>query len=441
MQPVTLVPGSPRLVARAAGQAPRRSARPDGRGTRTTTPGASRSRSCPTPSGRLRRPLPRVQLQLHVPRRRRPPRAPPRAGHPHRRRPRGRHRRLGLVAAQPARRRVADRAHRVARQGPRLRARLAGRDQRRARGHDRVARSRSSSRPSPARAGSGGPRSSAGSPTTAATAPSCTCPTASTSSARTRRAAEFSVAVLGAGSRTWTRDEVAGEPWPVREPARRHPDRADRQPAAPHGRSSTPTAVRSRASRARRRAVRDRDGHEQPGRDQQAARRHHQRLGPRRLPPALAHRTGQVEIDEKTGQPVEPFSSAVDRLWILPPPDPEDPNPATPELGRVRADRPRADDRRRSTWRCSTSARSAARRTTTSCRSRASRPRASRSSRAETGLVAKVADSQLYKGESWEEVFRLNFAFRDDPRGKRPRRRDHLEGPREPDRGRRTPTR
>ena len=35
---------------------------------------------------------------------------------------------------------------------------------------------------------------------------------------------------------------------------------------------------------------------------------------------------------------------------------------------------------------------------------------------AETGLVAKVKDSQLYKGEGLEEVFRLNFAFRGDER-------------------------
>ena len=34
----------------------------------------------------------------------------------------------------------------------------------------------------------------------------------------------------------------------------------------------------------------------------------------------------------------------------------------------------------------------------------------------ETGLMAKVADSMLNKGESWEEVFRLNFLFRGDPR-------------------------
>ena len=131
-------PGLARLVARPARQAPRRSARPDGavRGVLRRAPAARvRVRHLP---GSLRRPLPRVQLQLHVPRRGRPPRAPPGAGHPHRRQPRRRHRRLGLVAAQPARRRVADRAHRVARQGPRLRARLARRGQRRARGHDRV---------------------------------------------------------------------------------------------------------------------------------------------------------------------------------------------------------------------------------------------------------------------------------------------------------------
>ena len=41
----------------------------------------------------------------------------------------------------------------------------------------------------------------------------------------------------------------------------------------------------------------------------------------------------EIEIDEKTGQPVEPFRAAVDRLWMLPPPDPEDPNPPKVELG------------------------------------------------------------------------------------------------------------
>jgi len=35
----------------------------------------------------------------------------------------------------------------------------------------------------------------------------------------------------------------------------------------------------------------------------------------------------------------------------------------------------------------------------------------------ESGLAAKVADSQTYTGEPLEEVFRLNFAWRGDPRG------------------------
>ena len=79
------------MVARPSGHAPRRAVGATGwSGTRRTTPGASRSRSCP-PAFRagLRRPLPRVQLQLHVPRRGRPPRAALRAGHPHRRQPGG----------------------------------------------------------------------------------------------------------------------------------------------------------------------------------------------------------------------------------------------------------------------------------------------------------------------------------------------------------------
>jgi hypothetical protein len=40
-----------------------------------------------------------------------------------------------------------------------------------------------------------------------------------------------------------------------------------------------------------------------------------------------------IPIDPDTGQPVEPFRSAVDRLWMVPPPDPDDPHPPKVEFG------------------------------------------------------------------------------------------------------------
>ena len=126
----------------------------------------------------------------------------------------------------------------------------------------------------------------------------------------------------------------------------------------------------------------------------------------------------QVEIDEKTGQPIEPFKAAVDRLWILPPPDPDDPSAKdvqpkfgefeqtelsgliagigseTQELGSIsqtpyhfllpQSGQPPSGESLKS---------------------------------AEASLVAKVGDTQTYTGEPLEEVFRLNFAWRGDPRG------------------------
>ena len=40
-----------------------------------------------------------------------------------------------------------------------------------------------------------------------------------------------------------------------------------------------------------------------------------------------------IPTDPVTGQPIEPFKAAVDRLWVQPPPDPEDPNPPRVEFG------------------------------------------------------------------------------------------------------------
>lgn len=44
-----------------------------------------------------------------------------------------------------------------------------------------------------------------------------------------------------------------------------------------------------------------------------------------------------IPEDPKTHQPVEPFKAAVDRLWVVPPPDPDDPNPQEAKFGEFSA--------------------------------------------------------------------------------------------------------
>jgi hypothetical protein len=127
----------------------------------------------------------------------------------------------------------------------------------------------------------------------------------------------------------------------------------------------------------------------------------------------------QVEIDEKTGQPVEPFRAAVDRLWILPPPDPEDPtgDAHQPEFGEFEQTdlAPMV-----ATIQMEVQALGAISRTPYHyLLPQSGQPPSGESLKsAETGLVAKVRDSMLHKGEGWEEVFRLNFLFRGDARGR-----------------------
>lgn len=45
----------------------------------------------------------------------------------------------------------------------------------------------------------------------------------------------------------------------------------------------------------------------------------------------------EIPVDPDTGVAIEPFKAAVDRLWVVPPPDPEDPNPTTTKFGEFEA--------------------------------------------------------------------------------------------------------
>ncbi len=123
-----------------------------------------------------------------------------------------------------------------------------------------------------------------------------------------------------------------------------------------------------------------------------------------------------IPVDPETGQPVEPFRSAVDRLWVVPPPDPDDPNPSKVEFGEFEQ-----TDLAPIYAGINTEVQHLGAISRTPYHyllPQSGQPPSGESLKsAETGLMAKVADSMLNKGESWEEVFRLNFLFRGDPRG------------------------
>lgn len=131
-----------------------------------------------------------------------------------------------------------------------------------------------------------------------------------------------------------------------------------------------------------------------------------------------------IPVDPVSGQPIETFRAAVDRLWVVPPPDPEDyPNGNAPEVkfgefdvtplapfyeaiaGELRmvgvngpvpyhyllpqSGQPPSGDSLRAQ---------------------------------ESALVAAVLDTQLEWSDGIEELFRLNFLFRDDARAQQRQR-------------------
>lgn len=128
-----------------------------------------------------------------------------------------------------------------------------------------------------------------------------------------------------------------------------------------------------------------------------------------------------VPVDPVTGNPVEPFRTAVDRLWVVGPPDPNaypDPTKAPPvQFGEFEA----AD---LAPFYASIEGEirlmgTISRIPYTQLSPQAGQPPSGDSIRAsESGLVAMITDTEMTFGEAHEEVFRLNFAFRDDSRSK-----------------------
>jgi Phage portal protein, SPP1 Gp6-like len=128
-----------------------------------------------------------------------------------------------------------------------------------------------------------------------------------------------------------------------------------------------------------------------------------------------------IPVDPTTGEPVEPFRSAVDHLWVVPPPNPDqipangqapqvafgefDVTPLGPFYDAIQGEIQMLGAISRTPYHY--------------LLPQSGQPPSGDSLRAaEAGLVAEVVDDMVNLGESHEEVFRLNFRMRNDPRGK-----------------------
>jgi hypothetical protein len=129
-----------------------------------------------------------------------------------------------------------------------------------------------------------------------------------------------------------------------------------------------------------------------------------------------------IPIDPVTGAPIEPFKAAVDRLWVVPPPDvddfpdarqaPEvkfgefDVTPLEPFYAAIRGEIQMLGAISRTPYHY--------------LLPQTGQPPSGESLRsAEAGLVAKVADTHTSFGEAHEELFRLRYRFLGDERSNR----------------------
>ena len=126
----------------------------------------------------------------------------------------------------------------------------------------------------------------------------------------------------------------------------------------------------------------------------------------------------EIPVDPKTGQQVEPFKAAVDRLWVVPPPDPDDPNPVETKFGEFSQ--------------TDLAPYQAMIESEVGAMASISRmpyhyllgqptsvpPSGESLKSSEAGMVAKVKTALIFLGEGWEEVMRLGLLAVGDPGSK-----------------------
>lgn len=114
-----------------------------------------------------------------------------------------------------------------------------------------------------------------------------------------------------------------------------------------------------------------------------------------------------IPTDPNSGRPVEPFKSAVDRLWVVPPPDPEDPNPAETRFGEFQATDLEPYQRMIESEVGATSSISRLPYHYLLGQPQAVPPSGESLKSSEAGLVKKVRTQMIHFGEGWEETMSL----------------------------------
>jgi hypothetical protein len=117
----------------------------------------------------------------------------------------------------------------------------------------------------------------------------------------------------------------------------------------------------------------------------------------------------EIPVDPKTGQPIEPFKAAVDRLWVVPPPDPEDPNPVEAKFGEFSQTDLAPYQRMIESEVGAMSSISRLPYHYLLGQPQAVPPSGESLKSSEAGLIAKVRTAMVHFGEGWEQTLRLGL--------------------------------
>ena len=124
----------------------------------------------------------------------------------------------------------------------------------------------------------------------------------------------------------------------------------------------------------------------------------------------------EPEVDPDTGRAAEPFRAAIDRLWTVPPPDPETPDAPAPSFGQFAAASLEPYERMISLEVGHISSISRLPYHYLLGTPQTVPPSGESLKASEAGLEKKAGRSKLFLGEGWEEVMRLGLLAQGDPR-------------------------
>ncbi len=123
-----------------------------------------------------------------------------------------------------------------------------------------------------------------------------------------------------------------------------------------------------------------------------------------------------IPTDPDTGKQVEPFKAAIDHLWVVPPSDPNDPNPPKVQFGEFAATDlgPYKNMIELEVGHMSSISRMPYHYLLG--QPQAIPPSGESLKSSEAGLIRKIGKTQIYFGEGWEEAMRLALRAKDDER-------------------------